>query len=95
MNEYPTDEDLNKVTSYPLKTYEDYRYFAEYIENLWHYCGYYQLKGNTLRLATGGWSGNESIIGAIHRNLYFAHCWCKSERGGLHVYKLPSKSFFK
>lgn len=44
-----------------------------------------------LRLATGGWSGNEEIIAAFRRN-YMAHgvTWELSARGGLHVYRYPN-----
>ncbi len=41
------------------------------------------------RFATGGWSGNESIIAALDRNFLVAGmCWELSARGGLHVYEL-------
>jgi len=43
-----------------------------------------------LRLATGGWSGNESIIAALEKNpIVQAFCWYMSARGGLHIYQLP------
>lgn len=43
-----------------------------------------------LRLATGGWSGNESIVAALRKN-WMAHalCWQFTSRGGLHIYRLP------
>ncbi len=42
------------------------------------------------RFATGGWSGNESIIGALNRNVMVrALCWRVSARGGLHIYEYP------
>lgn len=42
-----------------------------------------------LTLVTGGWSGNEDIMRAICKNPYFdALYWQKSERGGLHEYKI-------
>lgn len=43
-----------------------------------------------LRLATGGWSGNEDIVGAINGNKTIrALCWKLSARGGLHIYEYP------
>ncbi len=36
-----------------------------------------------LYIATGGWSGNEAVIGAIQRNfLVWTQCWRISARGG-------------
>ena len=43
-----------------------------------------------LRLATGGWSGNESVIGALKANiLVWAFTWQLSASGGLHIFKYP------
>lgn len=45
-----------------------------------------------IRFATGGWSGNESIISALNKNLMVrAVCWQLSARGGLHIYELPKQ----
>ncbi len=41
------------------------------------------------RFATGGWSGNESIISALNKNfLVVGMCWQLSGSGGLHIYEL-------
>lgn len=41
------------------------------------------------RFATGGWSGNESIINALDGNfLVVGMCWLLSARGGLHIYEV-------
>ena len=41
-----------------------------------------------LRLATGGWSGNESIVAALNANhLLRAFTWRLSACGGLHIYR--------
>src|SRR5262245_55643391 len=46
--------------------------------------------GEYIRFATGGWSGNESIISALTDNLMCAAlCWQLSARGGLHIYQVP------
>jgi hypothetical protein len=43
-----------------------------------------------IRFATGGWSGNESIIGALRKNFMVqAMCWQMSARGGLFIYEMP------
>lgn len=42
-----------------------------------------------VRFATGGWSGNESIIAALNHNLAVRLCWRLSSHGGLHIYRYP------
>lgn len=39
-----------------------------------------------IRMATVGWSGNESIISALEKNPYHYFHWFCSIRGGLHIY---------
>jgi hypothetical protein len=46
-----------------------------------------------VRLATGGWSGNESIVYALRDNvLLCVLTWRLSGRGGLHIYAYPQSS---
>lgn len=40
-------------------------------------------------LITGGWSGNESAIGALDKGLFGFGYWHSSTRGGKHVYEVP------
>ena len=43
-----------------------------------------------LRLATGGWSGNEALVGALERNfVVYSLTWRLSSRGGLHIFEYP------
>ena len=43
-----------------------------------------------IRFATGGWSGNESVISALRENhLAWALTWRLSTRGGLHIFEYP------
>ena len=44
--------------------------------------------GDFLYLATGGWSGNESVIEALQSNLCFwGFSWVQSIRGGGHSFR--------
>jgi hypothetical protein len=44
---------------------------------------------NYLRFATGGWSGNESLIYALRANhIIWSVTWVLSARGGLHIFRL-------
>lgn len=40
-----------------------------------------------LRLATGGWSGNEDLISAFSKSLSHFACWRLDAIGGLHIYR--------
>ncbi len=97
-DDYPSLEELSSIEKWPLEKYTDYVDLAEFIVAIWHYGGEWAtLKGKrvkTLRLATGGWSGNEDIIRALDKNFMFGQvCWQMSKRGGLHIYKFkPFKS---
>ena len=59
---------------------------AEYLEE----CGYGRARqrSGVYRFVTGGWSGCEEVIGALHP-IVGAVAWRSSHRGGLHVYALP------
>ncbi len=87
---YPTQKELNRIKKWP---YTDYLGLAEFVVNLWHWGNpFAKLTGKKvkiLRLVTGGWSGNESIVSALHENQMFEMmCWQKSVRGGLYIYKI-------
>lgn len=47
------------------------------------------------RVATCGWSGNESIIGALQENyMFWAFSWFMHVAGGLYVFRIrPSSQF--
>lgn len=81
----------------PVKTFEPHRDkkenfdgFVSLVESLFDqdYGRFeYDEKKGILTLATGGWSCNEALIGAIECNsLVMQFWWQKSERGGLHVF---------
>lgn len=97
--EYPTKEQLSKIQEWD---YQDGGYFdlADYVISLWHFPDWavyrdwakddYGREYRELRLATAGWSGNEDIISALHKNVMFEMlCWQSSHRGGLHIYHIP------
>ena len=44
-----------------------------------------------ITLTTGGWSGNEAIIGAIPAFVDDFY-WYSSQRGGKHVYRVPVRA---
>jgi hypothetical protein len=58
---------------------------AEVVHQEWDAAGVQRYR--FLRFATGGWSGNESVIAAIRANWVLRSRWCLSSRGGLHIYE--------
>jgi hypothetical protein len=90
--EYPTEEDLKKIREW---TYEDgHEELAQFVCNIWHWPEFgatfrdwakddFDTPYRELRLATGGLSGNASIVCALYDNVMFRMlCWYSSHRGG-------------
>lgn len=89
MGDYPEDEELEQIRNWD--SIKDPIGLINFIGTIWHwgepYFDFQQDGGKwTLELHTGGWSGNEDIIGALHDNQHPAGFWMwfwrKSERGG-------------
>lgn len=86
-DEYPTDEEIRRIEDWPMG---DPRGMVEYVESVWsHFYGKMWRTPRRVKFATGGWSGNEDIIGALHRNIWGMCYWVKTERGGYHEYAYP------
>lgn len=86
---YPTDEALQRIEEWPYA--EGFDNLMRYVESLWAYgdCFYRDPYNRAYVLVTGGWSGNESVVGALSRNLVFwGMCWDSSHRGGKHKFTL-------
>lgn len=82
----PTDADLEKIESWPAL---DMAGLIEFVRELWSDYGRIWRDGPQLHMATGGWSGNEMIVAALERTVFWSMCWERSERGGKHVFCLP------
>jgi hypothetical protein len=82
---YPTDESIKAVETWTGDPAELLDAVADYFND----CGYGRARrrGNVWRFATGGWSGCESLLGALPPFVY-AVAWRSSRRGGLHYYGL-------
>ena len=96
MNEYPTEEQLETIKAWDLLE-KPVSELLEYVENLWKYPDRFRLTGKRvlrLYLSTGGWSGNEDVIDALHQNfIFWSMCWVKSVRGGHFWFEIRLKSF--
>jgi len=98
---YPTDETIDAIREWD---YHDFPALMEFVARAWKWGGLenkpsiieplfdrdYQDDGNWWCGATGGWSGNESLVAALDENMMFAAlCWRASIRGGYHEYYVP------
>lgn len=94
---YPTEAALERIRQWPT---EDPHGRLDFVASIWHWPDWgvsAELKPcereivhaeegqKFLRLATGGWSGNEDIIGAL-KSCFFSG-WLLSAHGGLHIFE--------
>lgn len=83
---YPDDEELQRIADWP---YTGIPAMMEFVHGLWSYPNFWTQEGDNLSISTGGWSGNESLISAMQKNVGFWHlCWESSRRGGHYAFDL-------
>ena len=96
---YPTEEELAIFDKYVDKHdyvhQEEWEELIENIESFWWMPDWgFKLEENEfgekkLELHTGGWSGNEEIIGLLRRTMFWRLYWMRSDRGGHYYFTLP------
>jgi hypothetical protein len=102
-DDYPSEETLARIKSWP---HADLAGALDFVASVWHWPEFgvsHELKPHErfvvhaeegdkhLRLATGGWSGNEDILAAMQENMMLiAVTWRVSGHGGLHIFQYPS-----
>lgn len=80
---YPTQETLDKISSWKVSEFTSW---IEFVKSLWHpLYGCVEMEKGTVRLSTGGWSGNEDIIKAMQLNFMWDFSWLSSYRGEDHI----------
>lgn len=86
--DYPTDSELKEISEWPTT---DLKGWFDFIESIWWMADWGIRKTNgKIYMSTGGWSGNESIIGAMMENfILWGRCWQSSRRGGHYVFEMP------
>lgn len=107
MSDYPTDEQLQRIESWPHDDPAGWFAFIKASGNYWPEeswgwdemdgpdpeCWYLDKPGRIYRISTGGWSGNESILGAMVKNLtLWGITWVSRRRGGHYEFQVPLKS---
>jgi hypothetical protein len=94
---YPDDVEIETIKSWPIA---DFKNLLDYVKVRWKYAdaGYWEEKNvrdeynppktNVMyEISTGGWSGNEDLIGALQDNtMFWLVCWYSSVRGGHYVF---------
>ena len=92
-NGYPTKRELEKIEKWDIMP-KNIVPLIEYVRERWQYAdsGYFEVKGKRvlkIRMSTAGWSGNESLIGALQKNIVFwTFYWVKSLKGGHYFFKV-------
>ncbi len=98
---YPTEETLKTIREWPSGRGWAFLDLMEYVRRVWKYGEPYFNSQDTVddlfpdtptkryAISTGGWSGNEDIIGALKENrLFWAMCWMEERRGGHYIFEL-------
>lgn len=82
---YPTERGLDMVRFFEGNLNEMY----QLLKMLWWHNKSVEYDGETLCLATLGWSGNEDIIQALQENKFFfwVKYWHLSKKGGYYEFK--------
>lgn len=93
---YPSKDDLYKIQHWAFSDVRGLFDFIEQNEGMVHYGSFKRTimpdGRERIRIATGGWSGNEDMMFALERNfIVYGSYWQLSARGGLEVYIIPSE----
>lgn len=86
-NGYPSEETILAIKEWE---FQDHSGWLQYVREAWnHTYGKIWEENGLLKMATGGWSGNEEIISAMSENLvHWGMFWESSHRGGLEVFNV-------
>ena len=92
MNECPNEEDLEKIRKWDCIGNKNIQELLNFLQDIYNTdYGVFELTGKRIKklfLATGGWSGNEDIISALQKTMFWMIFWEKSERGGAYYFRI-------
>ena len=101
---YPTEETLQDIRNWKITDRVSASELMNFCFTAWSDYGtkaYTDWEGyvsgyTTCELHTGGWSGNEDIMGALMDNYVFWNfCWKESKRGGHYKFDLSTLPIVK
>jgi len=85
--QYPTDSQLRRIRKWDCVPADGRQKLMEFVRGIWGYADWgWHKEGGDYYISTGGWSGNESIIGALSRNFLFWSLSLQSHRAGGHYF---------
>lgn len=100
-NGYPTEATLRRIRTWPIGERGSCEALLDFIGRAWWRSDWGWRKGEDLvptyggrkervyEVSTGGWSGNESLIGAFEQNrVAWMICWVSSRRGGHYEFRV-------
>ena len=97
---YPTQEALDVIETWFDYTEEGKRGWFEFIHSIWHLKSWGWSSGEStdeynkdqkitlFEISTAGWSGNESIIATMQKNILWSITWVQSRRGGHYTFEI-------
>jgi hypothetical protein len=96
---YPTKAELKFLEQNGrlcVNSQEAVEKYIDFIEGIWKYSEsmfhFREYHGDIIiEMHSGGWSGNEEIIGALQRTFFWFLFWEKSTRGGHHYFKICTR----
>lgn len=96
---YPTELALARIEAWH---WSDKKGWFDFIEGIWYLASWGWSAGYEdheytkdervyrLYISTAGWSGNESLIGAMKQNfMLWGTTWVQSRRGGHYIFEIP------
>lgn len=95
---YPTEETLKIIREWQYDEVQRYADLMAFVGKAWHWQDYMYVNATKNSFGdrvweytciTGGWSGNEELVGALKDNVIFwTMCWRESHRGGKHIFEV-------
>jgi hypothetical protein len=84
---YPSDDTIEAIEKWPVNDFVNCLKFAEKAYQRGY--GVWNRKNGWLKIATGGWSGNESIVYALKTQVYWKFLFLAQTSGGAYYIKDP------
>lgn len=102
MADYPTEEELRAIEEWDFIANPGFSSYMQFIRSIWWSPKWswheeddkddlFDRSVYIYNISTGGWSGNEDIIEAMHKNfLFWSLCWVQSRRGGHYIFHVDN-----
>ena len=98
---YPSEHELTTIREWKIDNMGDCEQLLTYVQFRWQYPEYFRIAKRRTRdwrsgplrrtyfVSTAGWSGNESMIGAMEENVVFwLLTWHSHKRGGHYEFRV-------